>query len=125
MRQIDKLQSFIKNPLNYGIRKNSRVYKCVCNIACNGIATTGYSDKDTKHIETGDVMRILKRLGVACGSMNVSPRGGACGERVFLNGKVRKDCITSYEKFRENFLHDHPDKNDFDAEDFFIASLQK
>lgn len=23
------------------------------------------------------------------------------------------------------FLHDHPDKNDFDAEDFFIASLQK
>lgn len=31
MRQIDKLHSFIKNPLNYGIRKNSRVYKCVCN----------------------------------------------------------------------------------------------
>lgn len=65
MRQIDKLHSFIKNPLNYGIRKNSRVYKCLCDIACNGIATTGYSDKDTKHIETGNVMRILKRLGVA------------------------------------------------------------
>lgn len=113
MRQIDKLHSFIKNPLNYGIRKNSRVYKCVCNIACNGIATTGYSDKDTKHIETEDVMRILKRLGVAC------------GERVFLNGKVRKDCITSYEKFRVNFLHDHSNKNDFDSVDAFIASLQK
>lgn len=70
-------------------------------------------------------MRILKRLGVACGSMNVSPRGGACGERVFLNGKVRKDCITSYEKFRVNFLHDHSNKNDFDSVDAFIASLQK
>lgn len=125
MRQIDKLHSFIKNPLNYGIRKNSRVYKFLCDIACNGIATTGYSDKDTKHIETGDVMRILKRLGVACGSMNVAPRGGACGERVFLNGKVRKDCITNYEKFRTNFLHDHPNKNDFDSVDAFIASLQK
>lgn len=125
MRQIDKLHSFIKNPVNYGIRKNSRVYKAICHLAVFGIATTGYSDKNTKHVETFDVINVLYRLKVACGNMNVSPRGGACGERVFLNGKVRKDCITSYEKFRENFLHDHPDKNDFDVEDFFIASLQK
>lgn len=63
MRQKDKLYHFIKYPSVFGIRKNSRVYKYICDLVCDGIATTGYSDKNTKHIETGDVMRILKRLG--------------------------------------------------------------
>lgn len=125
MKQLEKIYNFIKNPRVYGIRKNSRVYKCICDLACDGIATTGYSDKNTKHIETGDVLRILKRLGVACGSMNVSPRGGACGERVFLTGKVRKECITNFDKFRNSFLARSPKNNDFVAAREFIASLQK
>ena len=125
MKQIDKLYHFIKYPSIFGIRKNTRVYKYICDLACYGIATTGYSDKDTKHVETGDVIRILKRLGVACGFMNVAPRGGACGERVFLNGKVRKECIINYEKFRASFFARSPKKNDFDAAREFIASLQK
>ena len=125
MKQKEKLYHFIKYPSIFGIRKDTRVYKCICALACDGIATTGYSDKNIKHIETGDVMRILKRLGVACGSMNVAPRGGACGERVFLNGKVRKECITNFDKFRNSFLARSPKKNDFDAAREFIASLQK
>lgn len=113
MKQKDKLYHFIKYPSIFGIRKNTRVYKYICDLACDGIATTGYSDKNTKHIETGDVMRILKRLGVAC------------GERVFLNGKVRKECIMNFDKFRNFFLARSPKKNDFDAAREFIASLQK
>ena len=124
MKQIDKLYSFIKNPRFYGIRKNSRVYKYICDLACDGIATTGYSDKNTKHIETGDVMRILKRLGVACGSMNVAPRGGACGERVFLTGKVKSDCFVNYKKFVGAFLLEHTKKYSWDAKNEFIKSLQ-
>ena len=73
MKQRDKLYHFIKYLSIFGIYKNSRVYKCICDLACDGIATTGYSDKNIKHIETGEVMRILKRLGVACDSMNVAP----------------------------------------------------
>lgn len=125
MNQKEKLYHFLKYPSILGIRKNSRVYKCICVLACDGIATTGYSDKNTKHIETGDIMRILKRLGVACGSMNVSPRGGACGERVFLSGKVRKECITNFDKFRNSFLARSPEKTDYEAAREFIASLQK
>lgn len=45
MKQIDKLYNFINNSRNYGIHKNTRVYKYICNIAYLGIATTGYSDK--------------------------------------------------------------------------------
>ena len=125
MKQLEKIYNFIKNPRVYAIRKNTRVYKYICHRACDGIATTDYSDKNTKYIETGNVLRILKRLGVACGSMNVAPRGGACGERVFLNGKVRKECITNFDKFRNSFLARSPEKNDYDAAREFIASLQK
>lgn len=125
MKQKDKLYHFIKYPGIFGIRKNTRVYKCICVLACDGIATTGYSNKNTKHIETGDVLCILKRLGVSCGSMNVAPRGGACGERVFLSGKVRKECITNFDKFRNSFLARSPEKNDYEAAREFIASLQK
>ena len=124
MRQIDKLHNLIKDPYRYGLRKNFRVYKYICDLACYGIATTGYSDKHTKHIETWDVMCILKSLGVACGSKNVAPRGGACGERVFLTGKVKSDCLATYKKFVDAFLLEHS-KTIWDAEGAFIASLQK
>lgn len=125
MKQKDKLYHFIKYPSIFGIRKNTRVYKYICDLVCDGIVTTGYSDKNTKYVETENVMHILKRLGVSCGSMNVAPRGGACGERVFLKGKVRKECITKFDKFRACFLARSPEKNDFDAAREFIASLQK
>jgi hypothetical protein len=125
MRQIDKLHGFIKNPLRYGIRKNSRVYKAICRLAVFGIATTGYSDKNTKHVETFDVINVLYRLKVACGNMNVSPRGGACGERVFLKGKVKSDCVKNYKKFVDAFLLEHPKKKSLEAKNEFIASLQK
>lgn len=124
MKQINKLYCFIKNPRNYGIRKSTRVYKYICEIVCYGIATTGYSDKNTKHVETGDVMRIFMRLGVACGSMNVAPRGGACGERVFLKGKVKSDCLKNYKKFAGAFLQEYPKKYSWEARNEFIKSLQ-
>ena len=125
MKQLEKIYNFIKNPRVYGIRKNTRVYKFICDLACDGIATTGYSDKNTKYIETWNVLCILERLGVAWGYMNVAPRGGACGERVFLSGKVRKECITNFDKFRNSFLARSPEKNDYDAAREFKASLQK
>lgn len=124
MKQIDKLYSFIKDPRLYGIRKNTRVYKYMSDIVCFGIATTGYSDKNTKHVETWDVVHVLNRLGVACGADNVAPRGGACGERVFLTGKVKSDCLNNYKKFVGAFLREHPKKYSWDAKNEFIKSLQ-
>lgn len=124
MKQIEKLYSFIKDPRLYGIRKNTRVYKYMSDIVCFGIATTGYSDKNTKHVETWDVVHVLNRLGVACGADNVAPRGGACGERVFLTGKVKSDCLNNYKKFVGAFLREHPKKYSWDAKNEFIKSLQ-
>lgn len=125
MKQFEKLYNFIQNPRVYGIRKNTRVYKYVCFLACDGIAQTGFSDKNTKHVETWDVVHVLDRIGVACGAKNVAPRGGACGERVFLTGKVKKDCLANCKKFVDAFLLDHPKKYFWDAQSAFIASLQK
>ena len=125
MKQIEKLYSFIKNPIIYGVRKNTRVYKYMADIVCFGIATTGYSDKNTKHVETWDVVNVLQRLGVACGSDNVAPRGGACGERVFLTGKVKKDCLENFKKFVDAFLQENPKKYSWDAKDAFMTILQK
>lgn len=125
MKQFEKIYNFIKNPRAYGIRKNARVYKHVCALACYGIAQTGFSDKNCKHVETWDVVHVLDRLGVACGAKNVAPRGGACGERVFLTGKVKKDCLVNCKNFVGAFLQDHPKKYIWDAQSAFIASLQK
>lgn len=125
MKQFEKIYNFIKNPRVYGIRKNTRVYKHVCNLVCTGIVQTGFSDKNSKHIETWDVVHVLDRLGVACGAKNVAPRGGACGERVFLTGKVRRDCLANCKKYVDDFLLKHPEKNYWDAQFAFIASLQK
>lgn len=125
MRQIDKLYGFIKNPAIYGIRKNTRVYKYICDLVCDGIAQTGYSDKNTKFVETWNVVHMLDLLGVSCGANNVAPRGGACGERVFLTGKVKKDCLENFKKFVNAFLHDNHKKYSWDAKESFIARLQK
>ena len=125
MKQFEKIYNFIKNPRVYGIRKNTRVYKHVCVLACDGIAQTGFSDKNSKHVETWDVVHVLDRLGIACGVKNVAPRGGACGERVFLQGAVKKDCLENYKIFAESFLLNHPKKNTWDVESEFIKNLQK
>ncbi len=125
MKQIKKLYSFIKNPAIYGISKNTRVYKYICDLVCEGIAQTGYSDKNTKFVETGNVIHILDLLCVSCGANNVAPRGGARGERVFLTGKVKKDCLENFKKFVDAFLQENPKKYSWDAKDAFIASLQK
>lgn len=124
MKQFEKIYNFIKNPRVYGIRKNTRVYKHVCDLVCTGIVQTGFSDKNSKHVETWDVVHVLDRLGVACGAKNVAPRGGACGERVFLTGKVLRDCLVNYKKFEDAFLLQHPKKYYWDARNAFIASLQ-
>ena len=125
MKQIEKLCIFIKNPTIYGVRKNTRVYKYICELVCEGIAQTGYSDKNTKFVEIGNVVHILDLLGVSCGANNVAPRGGACGERVFLTGKVKKDCLENFKKFVDAFLHQNSKKYSWDAKYAFIASLQK
>lgn len=125
MKQFEKIHSFIKNPRKYGIRKNSRVYTYICVLACNGIAQTGYSNRRTKHVETNEVAQVLNRLGVSFGSNNIAPRGGACGERVFLVGKVKKDCLKNCKKFVAAFLCEHPKKTEWNAKDEFIKTLQK
>lgn len=125
MKQFEKIYGFIKNPRNYGVRKHSRVYTYICVLACNGVAQTGYSDKNTKHVETFDVVNVLTRLCVSCRYENIAPRGGACGERVFLTGKVKKDCLGNCKKFVDSFLCNHPKKSEWKAKDEFIKSLQK
>lgn len=59
MKQIDKLYNFIKDPRNFGIRKNTRVYRCICDLACYGVTQTGYSDRNSKYIETWKVVNVL------------------------------------------------------------------
>ena len=125
MKQIEKLYGFIKNPGIYGIRKNARVYKYICDLVCDGIAQTGFSDKNSKFVETWNVVHMLDLLGVSCGAKNIAPRGGARGERVFLTGKVKKECLDNYEKFVDAFLQDNHKKYSWDAKNAFIASLQK
>lgn len=109
----------------YGLRKNTRIYKHICELACFGVAQTGFSDKNTKHVETFDVICVLENLGVSCGQKNIAPRGGACGERVFLQGAVKKDCLENYKNFADSFLLKYPKKNSWDVESEFIKSLQK
>lgn len=124
MKQIDKLYNFIKDPRNFGIRKNTRVYRCMCDLACFGVTQTGYSDRNSKYIETWKVINALNRIGIACRYDNIAPRGGACGERVFLTGKVKSDCLANYQKFVGTFLHEHTKKYSWDATNEFIKSLQ-
>lgn len=125
MKQIEKLYSFIKKPTLYGVRKHTRVYQYICELVCEGIAQTGYSDKNSKVVETWNVVHVLELLGVSCGANNVAPRGGARGERVFLTGKVKKDCLANFKKFVDAFLQDNSKQYSWDAKDAFIAGLQK
>lgn len=124
MKQIDKLYNFIKDPRNFGIRKNTRVYRCICDLACYGVTQTGYSDRNSKYIETWKVVNVLNYIGIACRYGNIAPRGGACGERVFLTGKVKSDCLANHQKFVGTFLQEHTKKYSWDATNEFKKSLQ-
>lgn len=124
MKQIDKLYNFIKDPRNFGIRKNTRVYRCICNLACYGVAKTGYSDRNRKYIDTWNIINTLNRIGIACRYDNIAPRGGACGERVYLIGTVKIDCLNNYNKYYNVYLQAHPKKHIWDVADSYIKSLQ-
>ena len=124
MKQIDKLYNFIKNPYEYGIRKNTRVYRCICDLVCYGVAKTGYSDRNRKYIDTWNIINTLNRIGIACRYSNIASRGGACGERVYLKGTVRKDCLNNYNRYIDIYLQDHPKKYTWDVADSYIKSLQ-
>lgn len=125
MKQIEKLYAIISAPRAINLNKNTRVYKYLCEIACAGIATTGYSDKNCKYIETAGVLAVLRAAGISCDSRNDAPRGGACGERVFLKGAVLRDCLKNYESFERIFLQENRKKYSWDARAAFISNLQK
>ena len=95
MKQIGKLQAIIATPKNYGLSKNSRAYGMICEIAKKGVVCTGYSWRRGKWIETGNVVAVLQKAGIACRWYNDAPRGGACGEHVALKGKVLRDVLAS------------------------------
>lgn len=90
MKQIEKLNAIVNNPNNFGLRRNERVYKAICDLAIYGQAQTGYSDRQTYFVYTQQVFYKLKEVGISCKHMNIAPRGGASGERVYLTGAVLK-----------------------------------
>ena len=99
MTNFEKLQNLIKYPENYRVNKTTRVYRMLKDVYTYGVVQTGYSDKRTKYIETKRVFDVLHRAGVPCECYNVASRGGACGERVRLKGKVFKDVTANFDKF--------------------------
>lgn len=99
MKQIYKLFDAVSCPSKYGLKRNTRVYKALCKLARFGEVQTGYSDKNTKWIITYDLTFVLKKLNISHFHLNIAPRGGACGERVYLKGQVLKDA----KKIREDF----------------------
>ena len=99
MKQFDKLRELLKDPKKYGVKKNTRVYRMLEEIAIRGIAQTGYSDKRTRYVETYGVFYALRGACIACKHYNNAPRGGASGERVELTGKVAKDVKKGFEAF--------------------------
>lgn len=101
MKQFEKLQNLLKNPKKYGVKKGTRVYKMLQELAINGIVRTGYSNKNIKYIETYGVCDALRLAGISCKYYNDAPRGGACGEHVELIGKVAKDVKASFCAFRD------------------------
>lgn len=113
MTNFEKLQNLIKYPENYRVNKNTRVYRMLKDIYTYGVAQTGYSDRRTKHVDTKGVFTALYLAGVPCECYNVAPRGGACGERVRLKGKVFKDVTTSFDHFMTDC------KNDANREDCY------
>lgn len=125
MKQIEKLQDLIKSPKNYGVKKGTRVYRMICEAYIYGVVRTGYSDKNTKYIETYGVYNALTSAGVSCKRYNDAPRGGACGEHVALIGKVLNDCKKSFHDFEQAWKAQNPKKNVFsyDCEIAYLAKL--
>lgn len=101
MKQFDKLRELLRDPLKYGVKKNTRVYRFIEEIAVHGVAQTGFSSRRTKYVDTYCVSCALQRAGVSCKSYNDAPRGGACGEHVALTGKVYKDVAKGLKAFTE------------------------
>lgn len=124
MKQIAKLFDIIANPRKYGINKNARVYKMMCSLAANGVVRTGYSDKNTKYIETAGVLAAVGGAGVACKSYNDAPRGGACGEHVTLTGQVLRDAVAKYADFSAKFQAEHPRASLWDMEGAYITMIR-
>lgn len=127
MKNIEKLYNIVKNPTKYGTKKGTRVYKCICYLAAFNEANTGYSDRNTKHIETAEVKNMLAAAGVPCVSYNVAPRGGACGERVALRGRVTHDVLRAWLDFCVKYRNEHKeDKRIYECSilDSFIQFLQ-
>lgn len=99
MKQFEKLLQIARDPRTVGLRKNNRVYKHIITLLLNGVAQTGYSDKQTYHVETSDVRYILEAAGISHKYYNNAPRGGACGEHVELVGRVRRDTIDAVNSY--------------------------
>lgn len=101
MKQFEKLQNLLKDPKKYGVKKGTRVYKMLQELAIKGIVRTGYSSRNCKYVDTYDVYNALCTAGISCKHYNNAPRCGACGEHVELTGKVAKDIKTSFSAFRD------------------------
>ena len=125
VKNIQKLYNILQNPAKYGTKKGTRVYKCLCSLAIDGVAVTGFSDKRTKHIETQDVMRVLNAAGVPALSYNNAPRGGACGERVELKGKVFEDAWNNAAAFSAAYKEKRPKAFFSDVEKAYIEHITK
>lgn len=125
MKNIQKLYNILQNPAKYGTKKVTRVYKCLCILAIDGIAVTGYSNKRTKRIDTQDVMRVLNAAGVPALSYNNAPRGGACGERVELKGKVFDDARDNAAAFSVAYREKCPKAHFMDIEKAYIEHITR
>lgn len=125
MKNIQKLYDILKNPAKYGTKKGTRVYKCLCILAIDGVAVTGFSDKRTKWVETQEVLRVLNAAGVPALSYNNAPRGGACGERVELKGKVFDDAWNNAASFSSAYREKYPKAHFMDIEKAYIEHITR
>ncbi len=126
MTNFEKLQNLIKYPEKFYVKKGTRVYRMLKDIYIYGVVQTGYSDRRSKYIETQGVFNALYRAGVPCECYNVAPRGGACGERVRLKGKVFKDVTANFDNFMTICKNDANRKNCYPwnvANDYIKALL--
>lgn len=128
MKQFDKLRELLKDPKKYGVKKNTRVYRMLEEIAMRGITQTGYSDKrNKKYVETYGVFDALRGAGIASKHYNNAPRGGASGEHVELIGKVAKDVKKGFKAFatRCELSGDKKYKYSWNIEDDYLETLKK
>uniref|UniRef100_UPI004024DE8F hypothetical protein n=1 Tax=Prevotella sp. TaxID=59823 RepID=UPI004024DE8F len=127
MKQFDKLRELLKDPKKYGVKKNTRVYRMLEEIAMRGITQTGYSDKRNKYVETYGVFDALRGAGIACKHYNNAPRGGTSGEHVELIGKIAKDVKKGFKAFatRCELSGDEKYKYSWNIEDDYLETLKK